>query len=262
MKYALSSFLWPVPASEQLEQWLQKVKSIDFDGFTGVAELGLQDYFSNPEPFRDAVARAGLMLTSLSMTATLDFERYRHAAHFMQEVGCPHLIVMGGVGSTSADRQALGGFLNYVGEIALEAGARLSYHHHHGTCGASFEDIEEILKYTDPQKVGLVLDTGQACKRFDSLPVAARSVRPLRQFWERIHLIELSDWSEKHDLNTPIGEGDVNWQVLFEVLANKAYDDWLVIEQNCARHGYGNLTPLIAAQQNLEVVKVSQRIEV
>lgn len=50
--------------------------------------------------------------------------------------------------------------LNKLGDLALEKGMKIVYHHHMGTGVQTTEEVEKLMEMTDSEKVFLLYDTG------------------------------------------------------------------------------------------------------
>jgi sugar phosphate isomerase/epimerase len=84
----------------------------------------------------------------------------------------------------------------------------------------------------DFSKVSLMLDTGHATKDFVELPHKERAAHFLEKHWDKINYMELKDWNEVSDLNTPLGEGYTDYERIFNLMKNKGYTEWVTVEQN------------------------------
>ncbi len=134
-------------------------------------------------------------------------------------------------------------FVKKISEMAkyLEGeGMPLAYHHHMGTVIESQEDTERLLDNTD-DCVKLTLDTGHL------LFANGDSKKILQNYSERIKHVHCKDIrknvlekSLKEDLSfraaflegafTVPGDGCIDYKPLFEILKEKDYSGWLVVE--------------------------------
>ena len=134
-------------------------------------------------------------------------------------------------------------FVKKISEMAkyLEGeGMPLAYHHHMGTVIESQEDTERLLDNTD-DCVKLTLDTGHL------LFAKGDSKKILQNYSERIKHVHCKDIrknvlekSLKEDLSfraaflegafTVPGDGCIDYKPLFEILKEKDYSGWLVVE--------------------------------
>ena len=230
IKLAAMSLGWGNPSGEDLVPFLKEVKTAGYDGVAGFADAGWDDYIDQPAKFGKLLADAGLSLASLDARTHRDLAQYRRICSFMAELGCRHLVCLGGVGTVVDDYAALGPVLDRIGETALEYGVRVVYHN--GRTRETFSDMETVLSNSDPEKVFAMCDTGHATRDFVELPRAERAAHFMEKHWERLDFIEFKDWHPETDLNTPVGEGLCGWEAVFDLIREKEYNDWITVEQN------------------------------
>jgi inosose dehydratase len=127
-------------------------------------------------------------------------------------------------------------------------------HHHAGTFVETPQEIERLLAETDPDLVGLLLDTGHAVYG------GADPVDILRRHGRRVRYLHLKDaradelrrvrttdvamgeaW--KRGVFCPLGEGVVDFPRVVEALRRDAYDGWLIVEQDVVPDEHGRLDP-------------------
>jgi inosose dehydratase len=124
-----------------------------------------------------------------------------------------------------------------------EVGLRSVFHHHCATFVETPGEIESLMKRTDPDLVGLCLDTGHATYGGGS------PADLLKQFRERIWHVHFKDcdprvaaqaraekWDYqtalRHGLFCELGKGSVDFASLLWNLENTDYDGWIVVEQD------------------------------
>ncbi len=230
IKLAVMSLGWGNPSGEDLAPFLKEVKAAGYDGVAGFADTGWDNYIGQPAKFSQLLADEGLSLANLDVKTHKDLDQYRRICSFMAELGCRHLVCLGGVGTVVEDYAALGPVLERIGETALEFGVRVVYHN--GRTRESFSDMETVLSNSDPGKVFAMCDTGHATRDFVELPHAQRAVRFMEKYWKRLDFIEFKDWNPETELNTPVGEGLCGWEAVFALLKEKGYNGWITVEQN------------------------------
>jgi inosose dehydratase len=131
---------------------------------------------------------------------------------------------------------------------------RVVVHHHAGTFVETPEEIDRLLKETDADRVGLLLDTGHAAYG------GGDPVDILRRHRERVRYVHLKD-ARKDELDRvrrtditmqeawkrgvfcPLGEGVVDFPALVETLRGRGYDGWLIVEQDVVPDAQGRLEP-------------------
>jgi inosose dehydratase len=150
-----------------------------------------------------------------------------------------------------------------AGEVKARTGLRTVFHHH---CAGYVEtpyEIDSLLKNTDPQLLGLVLDMGHYMfGGGDPLEV-------LKKHKERIWHIHFKDchpdiaaksrtegWdyfkSVGNGVFCELGKGSVNFKAIVKELLAQKYSGWIVVEQDVLP-GMGN--PKMCAQRNREYIK-------
>jgi inosose dehydratase len=133
--------------------------------------------------------------------------------------------------------------LNLLGKMAKDAGLRLCYHHHMGTCVQTRADVDRLAASTDPKLVNLLLDTGHLTFAGDD-PVDF--VRTYAKRIKHVHLknIRLSIMRkalrEKLTFREAIlagvftvpGDpaGSVDFPSILQLLADNNYAGWIMVE--------------------------------
>jgi inosose dehydratase len=137
--------------------------------------------------------------------------------------------------STGADRIARA--------VRDETGLRTVFHHHCATFVETPREIDELLSRTDPDALGLCLDTGH-CAFGGGDPVAVAA-----SWRERIWHVHLKDqdpalaqrsraegWdyarAVREGIFCELGRGSVDLSGVLGVLREAGYDGWLVVEQD------------------------------
>lgn len=164
--------------------------------------------------------------------------------------------------------------LSEMGKFLEGEGMPLAYHHHMGTIIETHEDTARLLENTN-DSVKLTLDTGHM------LFAQGNSKKILEDFNSRIVHIHCKDIrknvlenSLKNDLSfraaflegafTVPGDGCIDYKPLFDILKNKDYSGWLVVEAEqdpakanpleYAKIGYKYLTETLKSS-NIEIFK-------
>jgi len=120
---------------------------------------------------------------------------------------------------------------------------RTVFHHHTGTHVETPKEVARIMEMTDPELVGLCLDTGhyhygggdvvEATKRYadriwyfhikDIWPEKLAQIRR-----ERIHMRRA--WAM--DPFAELGQGCIDFPAFFDVLRSQGYQGWMIVEQD------------------------------
>ncbi len=132
--------------------------------------------------------------------------------------------------------------LNRLGEIALERyGISLTYHHHMGTVIQTEAEIDRMMAETDPKYVSLLFDSGHLAYCGENY------MSVLRKYIGRIKHIHLKDVRpdvvaevKRNHLSflrgvrmgtfTVPGDGAIDFEPIFDVVANSDYTGWLLVE--------------------------------
>jgi inosose dehydratase len=142
---------------------------------------------------------------------------------------------------------AWGGMADALDEIAEDAadmGHATVFHPHAGTYIETPAEVERLLASTDPERVGVGLDTGH------QLFAGADPVADLRRLGERVRHVHLKDVDPvvlsglrggryhgladavRHGLFTELGAGVLDLDGVLQTLAGRDYDGWLMVEQD------------------------------
>jgi len=142
---------------------------------------------------------------------------------------------------TDEEWDRLSNGLNRLGELALEKGMVVAYHHHMGTGVQTLEEIDRLMESTDLKLVNLLFDTGH---------LVFAGVDPeavLRKYISRIRHVHLKDIrpdvlerAKREDYSflkavregvfTVPGDGCIDFVPLFDILAENDYTGWMVVE--------------------------------
>ncbi len=131
--------------------------------------------------------------------------------------------------------------LNRLGRTALEHGFKLCFHHHMGTVVQTARETDRLMDSTDSGAVFLCFDTGHFTFAGED-PLAM-----LRKFVSRVGHVHLKDmrlsvvkqaekngWSfltsVRNGAFTVPGDGDVDFDPVFEALSAAGYKGWLLVE--------------------------------
>ena len=124
-----------------------------------------------------------------------------------------------------------------------ETGLRTALHPHGSTFVETPAEIDEFLRRTDPEKVGIVFDTGHY------MLGGGDPVEGVEKYGERIQLMHFKDfnpavveqakengWNYKEMIGAGVfcelGTGAVDFPKVLETLHEVGYDGWIVVEQD------------------------------
>ncbi len=131
--------------------------------------------------------------------------------------------------------------LNRLGKIAKDKGMTLTFHHHMGTVVQPEEEIDRFMEMVDPELVYLLFDSGH---------LSFAGIDPekvLRRYVSRVKHVHLKDirkemversrrerWSflkgVREGVFTVPGDGDVDFEPIFEILNEAGYEGYVVVE--------------------------------
>lgn len=235
-------------------------------GYEGT-ELGPPDYLpAQPDRLGDALRRFGLALASAFVTIRFsepahveaDLRAAEVTAVLLKSLGASGMVVAdagnerrlqiaGDVrpedGLSDAQWDALASSLHDLASRVAPLGMALAFHSHVGTYVETREELDRLVAVTDPEEVGLCLDTGHlAFGGADPVDVA-------RSYASRIRHVHLKDVKNAplHEVRAEhsgfreavsrgvfaeLGQGDVDLRAVRDSLQGAGYDGWIVVEQD------------------------------
>ncbi len=122
-------------------------------------------------------------------------------------------------------------------------GMRTVFHHHCAGYVETPQELDKLMKLTDPNLLGLCLDMGHFAYGGGD-PVAA-----LKKYYDRIWHVHFKDYdpevgqaARENNYNyfkavekgvfCELGKGNVDFQSIVNILDEKGYDGWIVVEQD------------------------------
>ena len=147
--------------------------------------------------------------------------------------------------------------------VQRETGLRTVFHHHIGTWVETPQETARLLRMTDPEVLGLVFDTGHY--RFGGGDPLVGLQLHADRIWH-VHFKDhapriaersrLEGWnglqSVEHGVFCELGQGDIDFPAVIEVLKDIGYGGWIVVEQDVLP-GLG--TPKASAQRNRDYIR-------
>jgi inosose dehydratase len=131
--------------------------------------------------------------------------------------------------------------LNKLGELAQEKDMKVVYHHHMGTGVQTTEEIDKLMEMTNPNLVYLLFDTGHLVFSGEE------HLAVLKKYVNRIKHVHLKDiraevveevkekkmsflQAVKAGAFTVPGDGSIDFEPVFKVLAENNYEGYLLVE--------------------------------
>jgi inosose dehydratase len=154
-----------------------------------------------------------------------------------------------------------------AGAVFEETGLRTVFHHHCAGFVETPDEIATLLELTNPQRLGLVFDTGHYC--YGAGAGDCDVVAALERYGARVWYIHCKDcqpevarraraeqWDYftalRHGVFCELGQGCVDFPALLRRLAAHAYDGYILVEQDILP-GMG--TPKESARRNREYLR-------
>jgi inosose dehydratase len=261
--------VWP-PAGRVLEE-------IAAAGYNGT-ELGPGGYLpAEPQQLSATLDAHRLTLTSAFVPLrwfqpdrlSADVESLMDVARLLAALDCPFVVVADGValpGEPSPDDAAWKRTARAMEDVARQVqrlGLQLVFHLEAGSHLATPDDQARLCALTDPELVGVCLDTGHYAYSFGDPREA------VRQYGRRIRYVHLKDVDPvvrervaRHALDfyaavrsgvfTPLGRGCAEIAGVVSDLLSIGYEGWLVAEQDVLMPLGNGRTPLDNARQSRE----------
>ncbi len=247
MKIGHTGITWGIPGD--VETAYRDTAELGYTSFETFATTILE-WNSRPGGYRALVERYGIPTSAAycykewidPANADADLESARREADAAREIGASALVLQGGSrpdGGLDSDRMGrLAEALNRIGEYAVGIGLAASLHPHTGTAVETREEIDTILRLTDPTLVGFAPDTGQIAKGGSDI------VEVLETYRSRITHVHLKDWCGRFEQDEngreidftgyanyePVGNGVLPMPEIMRILGEAGQDFWTNVE--------------------------------
>lgn len=264
--------VWPAAGSV-----LEEIAAAGYDG----TELGPGGYFpTDANQLRSTLDVHRLTLTSAFVPLRwfqpdrlpADIESLMNVARLLAALDCPFVVVADGMaqpGESSPDDAAwkrTAGAMENVARKVQGLGLQLVFHLEAGSRLATPDDQARLCALTDPELVGICLDTGHYAYSFGDPRDA------VRQYGKRIRYVHLKDVDpvvrervSRHAVDfyaavrsgvfTPLGRGCARIAEVVSDLLSTGYQGWLVAEQDVLMPLGNGRTPLENARQSREFLR-------
>ena len=234
----------------------QCISEMALSGFTG-SEIG-NKYPKDVETLKQKLAIRGLQICNAWFSSTLLSEGLDATSNgFIEDravllpVGAK-VIGASGTGNRGEGRRGriVGGppvyseeewalvarGFNEMGRLAREKDMIFTVHHHMGTGVQTEEEIDRLMELTDPNLVYLLYDTGHLAFSGED------ALRVLRKYAKRVKHVHIDVVAKANaggysfldavraGAFTVPGDGDFDFQPVFDILAENGYEGWVVVE--------------------------------
>jgi sugar phosphate isomerase/epimerase len=224
LKVAAQLIIWGDETRTNLRGVLEEVRGAGYEGIEASPEVVV----GNPTMVRELLRKNNLKLVALHMGVG-DLEKSEQALKVLGDYGGEYLTFSGPGGrGTDADYQNCAKFLNEIGRRSKEYGVRICYHNHGHEISENQRGIRMILEATDPEVVGLCVDTYWV-KFGGSDPL-----RFLEENRSRVGYLHLKDGSEEDMKNRrfcELGKGSIDFPAVLRFAVEEGLS-WVVVEQD------------------------------
>jgi inosose dehydratase len=155
--------------------------------------------------------------------------------------------------------------LGRISEACSELGLLAVFHHHAGTFVETPEEVERLCEITDPDLLGLCLDTGHYFFG------GGNPVEAVRMYGDRIRHLHLKDVqlpileaarrdgvvfleAVRRGVFCELGEGAVDLKTVIQEMTAGGYSDWAIVEQDVDTRT-GNVKPFESALRSREYLR-------
>lgn len=265
IKFACAPIAWTnddMPELGKENSFEQCISEMALAGYTGT-EIG-NKYPKDPNVLKKYLETRNLQVASAwfsSFLTTKPFEETKHAfiqhRDFLHAMGAKVIVVseqgrsIQGQMNTPVFNQKpifsdeewnkLTQGLEALGEIALEKGMQIVFHHHMGTGVQTTEEIDRLMENTDPVKVSLLFDTGHLVFSGEN------PMEIFNKYQARIKHVHFKDIREemakevkenkdsflsgvKKGVFTVPGDGMIDFNPIMKALHESGYKGWIVVE--------------------------------
>jgi inosose dehydratase len=269
---------WGVMEETDISVWPSAAKVLEeiaLAGYSGT-ELGPHGYYpTEPRQLRATLAAHRLTLTSAFVPLRWfqpdrlpsDIDALMTVAHLLAALDCPFVVIADGMappGEQSPKEAAWKAAADAIENVARrlqQMGLQTVVHLEAGSHLATPEEQDRLCSLTDPDLVGICLDTGHYAYSFGSPRDA------VRQYGKRIRYVHLKDVDSvvrervaregldfytavRASVFTPLGQGCAELSDVVSELLSIGYEGWLVAEQDVLMPLANGKTPLDNARES------------
>lgn len=209
---------------------IRKVKDYGYEGFeTGFANV--QGQFGDAAGAKAMLDAIGLKFIGVHIflgrydaaTHVAPAELYERVAAGGAKLGAERLILSGTPPEDEAGRKRKAEALNRAGEVAQRVGLKLAYHNHGPEFASHGEEIEFLLRETDPARVWFLMDAGHAFRAGADIPAF------IRKHYARLTGLHIRD--SKDGKETALGTGDFPLEGVAAAIRETGWRGWVINEE-------------------------------
>ena len=258
-------------------------------GYAGT-ELGPYGYFpTEPGELASQLSARGLQLVASFVPIPLahpdrhesGYQEAIKVAHLLAQTGAP-LIVL--ADEMSKARMAVSGRVNEsrdgmtdqqwdgatrilgrIGEATRELGLRAVFHHHAGTFVETPGEIARLCENTDPDLLGLCLDTGHyffgGGDPLDAVQSYGERIRHLHLKDVQLPVLEAARRdgvgfleAVRRGVFCELGEGAIDLKKIIQEMTARGYADWAIVEQDVDTRS-SDVKPIESARRSREFLR-------
>lgn len=246
-KFAYAQWPWGTQNKEQFIESCKDMSAVGFEYFESVKSFA-QTFRDIPEEFFAIADEYNVHPISFYFHLTgnhdVDVQELKDNIRFVRDCGIKTITVQGVWKPEPATREdlvyAVKTIIDY-GEICKDYGVLPCVHPHHNTTIMREDEIDYVMENTKPELIGFAPDTAHL--------VAGKCdpVKIIERYKDRVHFTHLKDITgtmqggqmqdgvEVYQNFRELGEGDVDFPKVFEILKSVNYDGYLCAELDRTR---------------------------
>jgi inosose dehydratase len=229
-------------------------------GYTGIQlRLNILKEFETPEALKAELAKNKLTFACLSgggpgadpAKRQAEVDKFLEGAKFAKAAGALSVQATSprrGEKVTPEELKSFAETLNAIGKRTAEMGLPLVFHPHMNQIGQNPEEVDAIMKASDPKYVKLLLDTGHWAA------AGGDPVKGIKAHAKRLAMLHIKDVKDKapgYEF-VELGQGKVDFPAVFAALKSVGYKGWAVVELDRVPEGRAPKDAAIANKAFLE----------
>ncbi len=265
-KLAYAIWSWGVNEKEQMIQALKDVKEVGYDAFESV-KASIELFDDDLSEFKDIVEEYGVKPVSFYLHQTGNIDEDVHEVEkrleFFAENNIKRMSIQGpGIKGRKPTQEELENVLKTIqriGEVAKPYGVVPCVHPHKNTMIMYEDEIDFIMQNTDPEYVAFGPDTAHLvtgdCDPYEIFKryidrIKFMHLKDIKFDAEEGEIEDASFGVEVYSDFLELGEGDIDFKPIFDLLKENNYDGYLTIELDRTR-----FTHKKSAEMNMKFMK-------